>query len=861
MRRLSIIDVAGGHQPLTNEDGTLWLVANGEIYNYRALRSELAAQGHRFRTASDCETILHLYEQHGDAFVERSERHVRLRAVGRAAPALAARPRSARASSRSTCATTAGAWSSPARPRRSSRCRAMQRRARSGGAVVVPRSWGTCRRRSRSSAAYASCRRRRVLSVGARQGRGAPLLARARRRSIACRPRTNGSARVRARLEESVRMQMVSDVPIGAFLSGGIDSSAVVAFMAAHSDRPVKTYAIGFGGGEAEDYLQRAAVRAPGGAALRHRPSRDPRPARRRRRCCRSCCGTWTSRLPTPRSSRPIWSREFARRDVTVILSGVGGDELFGGYRRYLGSHYQAYFDRLPARIAPRGARRWARSCRATAIRRCSTRCVSPRASSRPPACRSRSAIGRTCEVFPRRCRDGAAAPRRADERDALADAFARGDEQRRAEPDARRSTRETQLPDDLLLLTDKMSMAVSLECRVPLLDHELVELAARMPAGRQDPRRAAEARAEGGARRTCCRRTSWSARSAASARRWAPGSRASSRRCCATLLSEASVEARGLFRPPAVARADRGARGQPAGRHRPAAGAAQPRDLGAHLPRRARAGRRGRRAQGGRGVKILYVCHRFPFPPKRGGKIRPFNMIRHLSRAARGSRRVARALAGRGAGRRRAWRRYCARYDIGAGQQSGPGAADGRCACRRRCPRRWDTSIRRSSRAASTRCSPANASTSSSCTARRSRSTSRTSATRPRSSTSATWTRRSGSSTRATSRSRFRSATGSKASSSSARKSGLRVASTSARRRRAPNGRRSRATARASPTDWFPNGVDSDYFAPADEPYDADTIAFVGRMDYYPNQECMFDFCATDAAAAAGAAPGAQAR
>jgi len=66
MRRLSIIDVAGGHQPLSNEDGTLWLVANGEIYNYRELRQELSAQGHRFKTASDCETVLHLYEQYGD---------------------------------------------------------------------------------------------------------------------------------------------------------------------------------------------------------------------------------------------------------------------------------------------------------------------------------------------------------------------------------------------------------------------------------------------------------------------------------------------------------------------------------------------------------------------------------------------------------------------------------------------------------------------------------------------------------------------------------------------------------------------------------------------------------------------------
>src|SRR5437867_11284639 len=69
MRRLSIIDLAGGHQPLSNEDGTLWLVANGEIYNYRELARELETRGHHFKTGSDCETILHLYEEHGDDLV------------------------------------------------------------------------------------------------------------------------------------------------------------------------------------------------------------------------------------------------------------------------------------------------------------------------------------------------------------------------------------------------------------------------------------------------------------------------------------------------------------------------------------------------------------------------------------------------------------------------------------------------------------------------------------------------------------------------------------------------------------------------------------------------------------------------
>src|SRR5207245_4089794 len=157
-------------------------------------------------------------------------------------------------------------------------------------------------------------------------------------------------ARIRARLEEAVRMQMVSDVPIGAFLSGGIDSSAVVAFMSAHSDRPVKTYSIGFKGGEAEAYYNEL----PYARRVAQRFQTDHHEILVR--------PDVVSLLP-----RLLWHMdepiadtafittylvsEFARRDVTVILSGVGGDELFGGYRRYLGNHYQAHLERVPARL------------------------------------------------------------------------------------------------------------------------------------------------------------------------------------------------------------------------------------------------------------------------------------------------------------------------------------------------------------------------------------------------------------------------------------------------------------------------------------------------------------------------------
>ena len=218
--------------------------------------------------------------------------------------------------------------------------------------------------------------------------------------------------------------------------------------------------------------------------------------------------------------------------------------------------------------------------------------------------------------------------------------------------------------------------------------------------------------------------------------------------------------------------------------------------------------------------MKILFVCHRFPFPPKRGGKIRPFNIIRHLAidnevtvcslarserggARGRGNRSVLRAL------------RDGARPRTGAGAANGGAAADAGtvldgvllfgparaphpCAAGGRTlrPRLRPLLVGRALRRRP---------------ARHAR----------RSSTSATWIRRSGSSTLATSRSRFRSATGWRGASSSARSAGSRAASTCARRRRVPSGKRWRATARGVPTDWFPNGVDSEFFAPSSEPYD----------------------------------------
>jgi asparagine synthase (glutamine-hydrolysing) len=284
--------------------------------------------------------------------------------------------------------------------------------------------------------------------------------------------------RIRAGMERAVHRQMVSDVPIGAFLSGGVDSSAVVAFMAKHSEQPIRTYAIGFEGGEAEHlYNELPYARQVAGliGTEHHEIVVKPDVVGLLPRLL------WHMDEPVADSAfiTTYLVSEFARRDVKVILSGVGGDELFGGYRRYLGGHYVRQSNCLP---------RWLRRLAANAA----DRLPSDRHSKLLNVLRLARGFLASAELAPdERYRyylqvldrpavaelmgDVTAAP------DALAAAFAGAGSDdplnRMFAVDA-----ETQLPDDLLLLTDKMSMAVSLECRVPLLDRELVEIAAAIP-------------------------------------------------------------------------------------------------------------------------------------------------------------------------------------------------------------------------------------------------------------------------------------------------------------------------------------------------------------------------------------------
>jgi asparagine synthase (glutamine-hydrolysing) len=476
MRRLSIIDLAGGHQPLSNVDGTLWLVCNGEIYNYRELRVELQALGHHFKTASDSEVLLHGYAAWGDDFVQRlngmfdfalwDTRRRRL-LIGR--DRLGVKPlyvlhdgtRLAFATEAKALLALPGVKAELNREVLTSYLQL--------GYVAAP------------GCIFKGLRKLPPATLLAVEGGQVREWRYWRLPETIDRETSEASwvERVRAQLEQSVRMQMVSDVPIGAFLSGGVDSSAVVGFMAKHSEQPIRTYAIGFDGGAAEalynelPYARQVAERF----GTRHREivvkpdvvALLPRLL-------------WHMDEPISDSAfiTTYLVSEFARQDVKVILSGVGGDELFGGYRRYLGEHYADQFRRLPGWVRS-GAGYMAQHLPAdrhskvyNKLRLVKGFLASADMNADQRYCSYLQLIGRET------VRDLMLEPSFAD--DPLARAFegaGHGDELNRLfAVDA-----ETQLPDDLLLLTDKMSMAVSLECRVPLLDHQLVEMAAAMPA------------------------------------------------------------------------------------------------------------------------------------------------------------------------------------------------------------------------------------------------------------------------------------------------------------------------------------------------------------------------------------------
>lgn len=482
MRRLSIIDLGGGHQPIPNEDESVWVVCNGEIYNFRELRKSLEARGHRFRTQSDSETLVHLYEEHADDFVTRLEgmygfalwdaRRKRL-LVGR--DRLGIKPLYYWAhqdglafSSEIKAFTALPGFHAQVDP-------AALQDYLSVGYAVAPRT----------------------IFEGVLKLPPATLLIWAEGKFSVSRywspPGRVDTARtpaewaeiIRAELERAIAAQMVSDVPLGAFLSGGIDSSAVAVLMARHSAEPLNTYSIGYAGSTAASYYNELPYARIVADRLRsnHREIEvQPNVALLLPKLM------WHLEEPICDSAiaTTYLVSELAAQSVKVILSGVGGDELFAGYNRYLGAHYGRRYNLLPgwarrtllpqlARVLPSG-----RQNRLMDIARYAKRFI--RASELGWREQYKLYVTLADQDLLGALRGSAGGA--ADGLDAVLAAERGDDELLRL----LRVDWQTQLAEDLLLLTDKMTMACSIECRVPFLDERLVEMAAGVPAALKLP-------------------------------------------------------------------------------------------------------------------------------------------------------------------------------------------------------------------------------------------------------------------------------------------------------------------------------------------------------------------------------------
>jgi asparagine synthase (glutamine-hydrolysing) len=480
MRRLAILDVAGGDQPIPNEDRTIWIVYNGEIYNFESLRTELQARGHRFETRSDTEVIVHAYEEYGDEFVTKLR--------GMFAFALWDRPRQRLVLARDRVGikqlfyTQSGgtlAWGSEIKALL--HVPGVERRLRPGSVnhfltyLYVPEPFTMFQGIHELPAGHLLIAEKGELTLRRYwQLRYEPDL------NMTLQDAAEG---LREQLDEAVRLRMISDVPLGAFLSGGIDSGTVVAMMSRHSTTPVQSFSVGYGtGGDAFDERVFARELAERYSTEHREFEMNPDLIEVAPQVVRAF-----DQPMADSSAIPNWYLcKYTREHVTVALSGLGGDELAAGYERHRGAM-------LAERLGP------LRGLVHGLLRPFAEALPDPR-SGNQWAQRIKRFVRSAGEPFDDRYFEFLAQLTGDARRDILSSDLlaeieldeprdhhrALLEETRDADPLNRAlySDMKLYLPGDLLTLTDRMSMAHSLEVRVPFLDHQLLEFAARIPPG-----------------------------------------------------------------------------------------------------------------------------------------------------------------------------------------------------------------------------------------------------------------------------------------------------------------------------------------------------------------------------------------
>lgn len=469
MRRLAIVDVQGGTQPLRNEGGTVHVVFNGEIYNHEELRVQLNARGHRFRSLTDGEVVPHLYEEHGAEFARYLngifaiavwDEQARMMVLAR--DHLGVKPLYWHRSGRELrfASEIKALLKDPAVPRRLN--------------AAALDAHLTFRFTPSPSTLLAGVEKLEPATVlvwrdgsvhKQRYWRPRPTI----RRDLSFAEAATG---LRGRLRDAVHAQMMSDRPIGVMLSGGVDSAAIVALMAERSAQ-VQTFTVGFGGAVDTDERALAAQTARLFGTDHHELVLDQRDFA-------SELEDVIEMLEEPvATSSALGFRQVARlaaEHVPVLLSGQGADELLAGYWRYVGEWIAALALRLPEPVTRR-----------VTVSLGSGQFRSARLERGLRALRHDDVLDRfmniysvfteeqKLELYADRATPGAARERVAQ---LLSEVAHQDSLNQMMYVDTR-----LWLPDDLLLVGDKMSMAESVEMRVPFLDRRLVEFAESLPS------------------------------------------------------------------------------------------------------------------------------------------------------------------------------------------------------------------------------------------------------------------------------------------------------------------------------------------------------------------------------------------
>jgi asparagine synthase (glutamine-hydrolysing) len=472
MRRLAIIDVGGSEQPLYNEDKTIALVFNGEIYNFQALRKELASKGHRFHTEGDGEMIAHLYEEYGD----EAPRHLRGMFAfalwdSRKQKLLLGRDRFGKkplyyyhkGETLVFGSEIKALLEHPAVPHDSA--------FDSPEMLALYLSYGYI------PAPFTAFKQIKMLppastlsfehgEISIKRYWDLPAISNEEKNlSLA-----EAAEKVRETLREAVRLRMIADVPLGAFLSGGLDSSLIVALMQEMSSQAVKTFSIGFAGDESFDESSYAEQVAQYLKTEHHAFRLEPQAMDLLEKL------VWHHDQPFADSSAipTFLVSQLTRKHVTVALTGDGGDELFAGYERFYAAALVAKMGIVPKPIWRLGAGLLSALPEGTGyynkIKRAG-RFLRGAGQDLPSAYFDwvrvadaemiRALLGKE---------DKALAHFKAN--------YLQGNDV----ASILEANQRSYLPDDLLIKADRSSMAASLEARAPFLDHELAELVAPMP-------------------------------------------------------------------------------------------------------------------------------------------------------------------------------------------------------------------------------------------------------------------------------------------------------------------------------------------------------------------------------------------